>query len=63
MVEQVVAPCGACRQFIAEFGLDWTIILVKNKDEYQICKVKDVLPFAFDQSTLNLHSMTVLKVK
>ncbi|CAF0742874.1 unnamed protein product [Brachionus calyciflorus] len=49
-----VAPCGACRQFIAEFGLDWTCIFVKNKDEYHICKVRDILPFAFDSSALEM---------
>ena len=62
MADTYVAPCGACRQFIAEFGLEWTIIIVKTKEEYHVCKVKDILPYAFDQSTLDLHSTTFLKV-
>ena len=48
-----MAPCGACRQFIAEFGLDCKIILVKNKEEYQLKTIKDILPMAFDSSALN----------
>ena len=52
-VEKVyVAPCGACRQFIAEFGLDWTCIFVKTNDEYKICQVREILPFAFESSAL-----------
>jgi hypothetical protein len=49
----IVAPCGACRQFIAEFGLDWKIILFKNVKEYEIHSVRDILPMAFDCSALN----------
>ncbi len=56
-----VAPCGSCRQFIAEFGLDWTIIIVISKDKHHICSVRDILPFAFDKSTLDLHADKNLK--
>ena len=49
----IVAPCGACRQFISEFGLDCKIILVKNKEEYQLTTIKDILPMSFDSSALN----------
>ena len=57
MDKNYIAPCGACRQFIAEFGLDWNIILIKNKDEQKECTVKDILPFAFDQSMLELNNL------
>ncbi len=57
-----VAPCGACRQFIAEFGLDWKVILIKNRNEYQEYKVSDVLPLAFDSSMLDLHRVKHLKL-
>ena len=51
-----IAPCGACRQFIAEFGLEWNIILIKNKDEFKECTVREVLPFAFDHTMLDLNN-------
>ena len=53
----IVAPCGACRQFIAEFGLDWTVVMIKSKEEQQICTVKDILPFAFDSTSLALNEL------
>ena len=50
-----IAPCGACRQFIAEFGLDWSIILIKNRNEHRVFSVREILPMAFDMSMLELH--------
>lgn len=58
--EILVAPCGACRQFIAEFGLDWSIILVKNKNEHKIYSVSDILPYAFDSSALESNKRSKL---
>ena len=55
--EDFIAPCGACRQFIAEFGLDWKVILVKNRYEQKECSVKDILPYAFDSSMLVLNNL------
>ena len=63
MTDEYIAPCGSCRQFIAEFGLDWTVVIIKNKNEYQICQVRDVLPFAFERATLDSYSVKHLKVK
>jgi cytidine deaminase len=50
---QIVAPCGSCRQFIAEFGLDITIVMVNSNGEHQICKLRDILPFAFDKNMID----------
>jgi cytidine deaminase len=58
-----VSPCGACRQFIAEFGLDWKIIIIKNRNEYQEYKVRDILPLAFDNSMLELHRIKALELE
>ena len=47
------APCGICRQVIAEFASDdIEIILVKNEDEYQIKTLEEILPGAFRKSDL-----------
>jgi len=53
----VIAPCGACRQFIAEFGHDWLVIMVKNRNESNVVSVRDVLPFAFDKSKLDENDL------
>ena len=44
-------PCGACRQFIIEFGKD-IIVLFKQGDELIQKPISELLPFAFDKSML-----------
>ena len=39
-------PCGACRQFLSEFGPDMQIIL-KGKEGPESYALKDMLPFSF----------------
>ena len=29
LTDRHITPCGACRQFLAEFGRDWLLILTK----------------------------------
>ncbi len=41
-----VYPCGICRQFMSEFGLDLKII-VEDNDTYKEHVLKDLLPAAF----------------
>jgi cytidine deaminase len=51
-----VMPCGACRQFLAEFGTDITVILVDVIDgSRRTRKLADLLPEAFDLSSLPSH--------
>ncbi len=46
------SPCGACRQFMAEFSLD-TLVITSNKNgDYQITTVGDLLPDAFTPQKL-----------
>jgi cytidine deaminase len=41
-------PCGACRQFLAEFGLDMAVVMATPDDERQeIVTLADLLPRAF----------------
>lgn len=47
-----VAPCGACRQFLAEFGLDLTLYLVGSDRKYIKCQLRDLLPNAFTPAEL-----------
>lgn len=52
-----VTPCGACRQFLAEFGMDVTVILVDVIDgSRRILKLSKLLPDAFDASSLPSHA-------
>ncbi|MEM3567837.1 MAG: cytidine deaminase, partial [Thermoplasmata archaeon] len=45
------APCGACRQFIFEFGSEIDVIYIQNK-EVVVKKISELLPdgFRFKQS-------------
>lgn len=46
-------PCGICRQVIAEFGDENTIIILgKNPDDYLIKTLAELLPGAFTKEAL-----------
>jgi cytidine deaminase len=52
-----VMPCGACRQFLTEFGTDVTVILVDVIDgSRRTRKLSQLLPDAFDGSSLPSHA-------
>jgi len=40
-------PCGACRQFMSEFGEKTKVILVKSRKEFKIFELKELLPEFF----------------
>lgn len=44
--DEPVAPCGACRQVMAEFGIK-NIIMGNLKGNTKICTMEELLPFAF----------------
>ena len=46
-------PCGACRQFIAEFGLDIEVISANGKGEFFSARVGELLPHAFTPANLD----------
>lgn len=51
--DAITAPCGICRQVINEFADENTrIILVKNKDEYVVKTMEEILPGAFGKKDL-----------
>ncbi len=47
-----IYPCGACRQFMFEFGGEIDVIIVKSEKEYIIKKLYELLPGAFDKNSL-----------
>ena len=52
-----VMPCGACRQFLAEFGVDLTLIMIDVIDGSRTTrKLRQLLPEAFDASSLPSHA-------
>jgi cytidine deaminase len=47
-----VAPCGMCRQTLAEFADDLPIALSNDKGERRDTTLKELLPMAFGRSDL-----------
>ena len=43
--EEILSPCGICRQVISEFGNDTQIVMANKKMEYKIISIKELLPF------------------
>jgi cytidine deaminase len=50
--EALAPPCGACRQILWEFGGDLEIVLVNPRGKTETHRLKDLLPRAFDASSL-----------
>ncbi len=46
-----LTPCGACRQFLSEFGLDITVVTMRG-GEPRVQSLRDLLPDAFDAESL-----------
>jgi cytidine deaminase len=51
-VEPPATPCGACRQLLAEFGLDLEVITVGPKSERR-WRLRELLPEAFTPESLS----------
>jgi cytidine deaminase len=55
-MNEYISPCGACRQFIVEFGLDIVVYLVAKDLTYQTTTSGDLLPQAFTPKDLERHA-------
>merc|ERR1712059_242366 len=53
--DQFVGPCGACRQFMAEFNPDIPIYLVRPYMEVQVTNLNVLLPEAFTPRRMSLQ--------
>lgn len=52
-----VMPCGACRQFLSEFGINLSLIMVDVLDGTRtVRQLSQLLPDAFDGSSLPSHA-------
>ncbi|PLV56950.1 cytidine deaminase [Thermotoga sp. SG1] len=40
-------PCGACRQVLYEFSEDMDVIMADRNGDYEVVKLKDLLPRGF----------------
>ena len=51
---EYTAPCGVCRQVMMEFcdPKTFQIILVKNREEYKIMSLEELLPMGFGPGSL-----------
>jgi len=47
VTEKGVAPCGACRQVLMEFGEDTQVIVANGAGEYRVFTLQELLPEAF----------------
>jgi len=56
-MEEFIAPCGDCRQVIAEFGVDCDVYLVKSDLSYKKVSVSELLPLAFTSAELEMASL------
>ena len=46
-MEEPVPPCGACRQVLAEFSPNMTVIMANLKDETKLMILSDLFPEPF----------------
>lgn len=53
------APCGICRQMLAEFGLDLQVLLAGRQGPEALVTLRDLLPRAFTRSSFELRSVVM----
>jgi cytidine deaminase len=46
------APCGMCRQTLAEFARDLKVVLANDQDERTVTTLAELLPHAFHREDL-----------
>ncbi|XP_051947932.1 cytidine deaminase a [Xyrauchen texanus] len=50
--DRFISPCGACRQVMREFGLNWDVYLSKTDGSFKRLTVEMLLPYSFDPDDL-----------
>jgi len=56
--DNFAASCGACRQVLAEFSLDWDIYLIRPDTTWQKVSMRELLPMAFTPASLEQERTT-----
>lgn len=52
MEDTFIAPCGECRQNLAEFGMDWDVYMTKPDGTFLKKTVGELLPYGFSPKSL-----------
>ena len=52
--DQYLAPCGVCRQVMAEFCdlKEFKVILAKSPEDYKVIALEDIFPYSFTKENL-----------
>ncbi len=53
------APCGLCRQMLAEFGLDLKVLIAGREGPDCVVTLGDLLPRAFTRGSFELRSVVM----
>lgn len=51
MADTYIAPCGSCRQVLAEFGLEFPVLMTKPDRSYIVKTVRELLPESFTKDS------------
>ncbi len=51
-LEEIISPCGICRQVLAEFMTADAKIILGDDKQLKIYALKELLPLSFDKSSL-----------
>ncbi len=54
--DDFASPCGACRQVLSEFAIDFPIVLVNNNGKTAVHSLKELLPLPFYADSLLQHN-------
>uniref|UniRef100_A0A671QYR9 Cytidine deaminase n=1 Tax=Sinocyclocheilus anshuiensis TaxID=1608454 RepID=A0A671QYR9_9TELE len=57
--DRFTSPCGACRQFMREFGSQLDVHLSKSDGSYKLMTVEELLPYSFGPEDLRTGENTV----
>ena len=48
--DSITPPCGACRQILFDFGVEWVIL--PHKDGIDVKSMQELLPYAFSEDMI-----------
>ena len=50
--EEIVSPCGVCRQMLYELGTDLKVVMADNEEKYEVRMLEELLPYGFGPDNL-----------